>query len=239
MVTNLGKIDVELFDDITPKTVANFFHYVSNGDYTNTIIHRSVPGFIIQGGGFFIEGNSISTIPADSPVENEYNISNTRGTLAMAKLGGDPDSATTQWFFNLSDNSSILDNQNGGFTVFGQAVGESMNVVDTIAELSVFDASGFLGPAFGELPLLDNDLIAQNLLTISSITVTVNSGPEFGDIDGDGNVNLADVILFLKVLTATDQSSSIQKAADVNGDGIIGLEEGIYALEVTSGIRPE
>jgi cyclophilin family peptidyl-prolyl cis-trans isomerase len=237
MVTNLGNIDVELFDDIAPKTVANFLHYVNNGGYTNTIIHRSVPGFIIQGGGFIIGENTIYTIPANSPVENEFNISNKRGTLAMAKLGGDPDSATTQWFFSLSDNASILDDQNGGFTVFGQALEASMNVVDTIAGLSVFDASENLGSAFEELPLLDNSLIPQNIVTISGISVTVGAGPEIGDIDGDGNVDLVDAILALKALTAVNPFSSIPETADVNGDGKIGFEEAMYTLQVTSGIR--
>ena len=68
----------------------------------------------------------------------------------MAKLGDDPDSATSQWFFNLRDNLS-LDTQNGGFTVFGQVIGDSMNVVDEIADLPVYDRSD-LGSAFGELP---------------------------------------------------------------------------------------
>ena len=130
-----GTTNVLLFDQEgqgAPLTVQNFLNYVNDGDYVNTIIHRSVPGFIVQGGGFTAEGlaellntntnpaNAIGVIPSDPPVVNEFSSerSNLRGTIAMAKLGGDPDSATNQWFFNLADNSTNLDNQNGGFTVF-------------------------------------------------------------------------------------------------------------------------
>ncbi len=92
--TSLGAIEVELFDATQPQTVANFLNYVNDGDYDNSFIHRSVPGFVIQGGGFtFIDG-SIASVQADPPVVNEPGISNLRGTIAMAKLGGDPDSAT-------------------------------------------------------------------------------------------------------------------------------------------------
>ena len=149
--TDLGDVEVELFDQAAPQTVANFLQYVSDGDYTNSIIHRSMPGFVIQGGGFtFIDG-SVGNVPADPPVINEPGISNTRGTIAMAKLPGDPNSATSEWFFNLADNSANLDGQNGGFTVFGKVVGDGMDVVDAIAALQVWNA----GAPFTDLPLIN------------------------------------------------------------------------------------
>ena len=142
MQTDLGAIDIELFDTVAPQTVSNFMNYVNDGDYETTFFHRSVPGFVVQGGGFISNtpSGSILTdgathIPVDPPVNNEFNLSNVRGTIAMAKVGGDPDSATSEWFFNLDDNSANLDNQNGGFTVFAQVLNEGMEVVDSIAEL--------------------------------------------------------------------------------------------------------
>ncbi|MBI5462648.1 MAG: peptidylprolyl isomerase [Gammaproteobacteria bacterium] len=163
MVTNLGDIDVELYDEAAPITVANFLNYVRDGDYNNTFIHRSIPGFIIQGGGYSISNGSVVRVPTDPPIVNEYDPSrsNIRGTIAMAKLpatdgfgnpipGGGPDSATSEWFFNLADNSANLDFQNGGYTVFGQVIGDGMSVVDAIAALTTVDC----GSAFTDLPLI-------------------------------------------------------------------------------------
>lgn len=148
--TVLGNFEVNLFDNATPATVANFLNYLNNGAYTNTIYHRSVPSFIIQGGGFtFDTALPVNVIPTNAPVINEPEFSNVRGTIAMAKLSGDPDSATNQWFINLANNSSNLDGQNGGFTVFGQVIGNGMDVVDAIAALPTYAFAG----ALGELPL--------------------------------------------------------------------------------------
>ncbi|HVU35747.1 MAG TPA: peptidylprolyl isomerase, partial [Opitutaceae bacterium] len=123
--TSLGSFQVELRSDVAPLTVQNFINYVDSGAYDNTIIHRSVANFIVQGGGYSADGAPFafntppSHITQNAPVPNEFHLSNVAGTLAMAKIGGDPNSATSEWFFNLVDNSSNLDNQNGGFTVFG------------------------------------------------------------------------------------------------------------------------
>ena len=150
--TTLGDIEIDLLEDEAPVTVANFLKYVSDGDFENVFFHRSDPGFIIQSGGFtFVDGN-IGNVPADPPIVNEFGISNTRGTLAMAKLGGDPNSATSGWFINLGDNSGNLDNQNGGFTVFARVVGNGMTVADEIAALPIWNTQAAFGGAFGELP---------------------------------------------------------------------------------------
>lgn len=151
--TTLGVVDIQLFDSAAPFTVANFLAYVNSGAYDSTFVHRSVPGFVIQGGGYALGAapNSTSPVPARPPVANEFSItrSNLRGTIAMAKLGGDPNSATSQWFINLANNSANLDNQNGGFTVFGKVLGKGMEIIDAIAALPTVDASG----AFSSLPL--------------------------------------------------------------------------------------
>ena len=149
--TPLGDVEIELFDQETPQTVANFLEYVNSGDYASTFIHRSMPGFVIQGGGYtFIDG-AVGQVPTNPPVVNAPGISNLRGTVAMAKQPGDPNSATSQWFINLADNSENLDGQNGGFTVFGQVSAEDMDVVDAIAALRVWNASAL----FTDLPLID------------------------------------------------------------------------------------
>jgi cyclophilin family peptidyl-prolyl cis-trans isomerase len=163
----MGTFDVELFDETTPITVTNFLGIVNRGDYDNTFIHRSVPGFIIQGGGFQAPFSTSAEVPAVDPIMNEPGVSNIRGTIAMAKLGGDPNSATTQWFFNLADNSEELDNQNGGFTAFGRLVGTGMGVVNRIADLPIFDKGG----AFKEIPLLSETTTLDDLVIIESITV--------------------------------------------------------------------
>jgi uncharacterized protein (TIGR03437 family) len=169
--TNLGNIDVELLPDSAPLTVENFLKYVNRGAYRNTFFHRSVPGFIIQGGGFTFGSNGVAEIPSDPPVRNEYRISNTRGALAMAKLGSDPNSATNQWFFNLANNASNLDNQNGGFTVFGRvADAAGLAVMDRIAALTVYNA----GEPFNNLPLQNyrtGSITASNLALVTAITV--------------------------------------------------------------------
>ena len=174
MQTVLGVIDVRLFDSAAPSTVDNFLNYVDSGAYNNSFIHRSVPGFIIQGGGYFWDDPSKSVVPitANPAVVNEFGSdrSNLRGTIAMAKLGNDPNSATNQWFFNLADNSPNLDSQNGGFTVFGQVVEQSMPVVDAIATLPLANAGG----VFTALPIVapsnGKPLEDVNLAMITSVT---------------------------------------------------------------------
>jgi peptidyl-prolyl cis-trans isomerase A (cyclophilin A) len=147
--TSRGPIDIELLDADAPLNVTNFLNYVRKGAYNNTIVHRSVPGFVIQLGGYALP--SFTHIATDPAVKNEFSLSrsNLRGTVAMAKLGGNPDSATSEWFVNLGNNSANLDGQNGGFTVFGRVTPTSMAVVDVIAGLSRLACSS----PFSDLPL--------------------------------------------------------------------------------------
>ena len=127
--TTQGNFDVKLTEWQTPATVANFLNYVNSGRYNGTVIHRSEPGpppFVIQGGGYTLgtnpSGDPTGThITTDAPVVNEFSPSrpNLRGTIAMAKTS-DPNSATSEWFVNLSNNTSLdSPNNSGGFTTFG------------------------------------------------------------------------------------------------------------------------
>lgn len=168
--SSLGNFCIELFDEVAPKTVTNFLKYVTDGDYNNTFIHRSVPGFVIQGGGFRYAGSTtVTEVPKDAAVQNEFSRSNLRGTIAMAKFGNDPNSATSEWFINLENNSANLDGQNGGFTVFGQVIGNGMAVVDAMAARTPRDLSFNLGAAFTDVPMLklDSQLSADDFITIT------------------------------------------------------------------------
>lgn len=189
VATNVGNIYIELFPDVTPITVDNFLGYVSRGDYDGTFFHRHVNNFVLQGGGWTFDEvrQDVDHITQQDQIQNEFELSNVRWTVAMAKLGGDPDSATSEWFINLSDNSSNLDNQNGGFTVFGEVVG-GRDVVETITDFRIAN----LGNGFETVPvtnqfdpqrdfLRDEDLIMvesarlvydpdQSLLVESTVT---------------------------------------------------------------------
>ena len=184
--TVVGSFQIELYDNATPATVANFLKYVTDGDYNNTFFHRLVPGFVLQGGGYTFDGTA-DHIAADPPVVNEFDPSrsNLRGTIAMAKLGSGPDTATTEWFVNLGNNSANLDNQNGGFTVFGQVLGNGMQIVDAIAALPRVDADG----AFDNLPVLKaNPTIPADLVIVNSISTITGSvsGSMYGDQNNNG-----------------------------------------------------
>ncbi|HEV3409013.1 MAG TPA: peptidylprolyl isomerase, partial [Chthoniobacterales bacterium] len=135
---------------------------------------------------------SVQTFAA---IQNEPGISNKRGTIAMAKLGGNPNSATSQWFINLSDNSANLDTQNGGFTVFGRVIGTGMNVADRIASLPIFNASASWGPSFAELPLR-NYVPATNVKVSNFVSIPqiVEIPPVPSPLDFSATTN-ADTVL--------------------------------------------
>ena len=172
--TTLGLIDIQLYNIATPVTVANFLGYVNRGAYTNSMFHRSLPGFVIQGGGYtYASGNNTPVkVPAAPAIVNEFSTtrSNLRGTVAMAKLGGNPNSATSEWFVNLANNSANLDNQNGGFTVFGRVTESGMAVFDTIAALRIINA----GSPYDTLPIvgtLGTSILPENTVRVFSASV--------------------------------------------------------------------
>lgn len=134
--TSMGDIQLELFMDKAPITVKNFMKYTDKGFFSNTLFHRVIPGFMIQGGGFT---PGMAEKETDPPIKNEAGngLSNTRGTIAMARTGV-VDSATSQFFINVADNT-FLDHQNNsaagfGYCVFGK-VTKGMDVVDKIVNV--------------------------------------------------------------------------------------------------------
>jgi peptidyl-prolyl cis-trans isomerase B (cyclophilin B) len=148
--TSLGTFKVELFADKAPITVKNFLSYVEKKHYDGTTFHRVIPTFMIQGGGF---EPGLKQKPTDAPITNEAanGLSNSRGTLAMARTG-DPNSATAQFFVNVKDNT-FLDKaqaQDGyGYCVFGR-VTDGMDVVDKIKVVETGRKGGM-----GDVPTTD------------------------------------------------------------------------------------
>ena len=189
--SSISSFDVELFDNsaslanrTTPITVANFLSYILDESYNNTLIHRSVSGFVLQGGGFTwpqvseVEAGGVPLpISKKAPIVNEAGNSNLFGTIAMAKLSGDPNSATSQWFINLADNLA-LDDQNEGFTVFGKVI-SGMELVLAIGSNATYDFADhfYYATPFSELPLFQyNDvegaiLFPFNYFAIESIEI--------------------------------------------------------------------
>jgi peptidyl-prolyl cis-trans isomerase A (cyclophilin A) len=141
--TSEGDIVLELNAGKAPVTVENFLGYVKKKHYDGTIFHRVMPNFMIQGGGFTMEGGAMTLKPTDPPIRNEgrNGLKNLRGTISMARTA-DLDSATSQFFINVVDNPGLDFPNNGGYAVFGKVI-EGMDVVDKIrAGKTVADPRG-------------------------------------------------------------------------------------------------
>ena len=165
----LGNFDVLLDPSTAPVSVANFTAYADRGEYDSTLIHRSTTYTdniqIVQGGGFGLISNVIAPVPTDLPIPLEAGLPNSRGTLAMARTS-DLNSATSQWYFNLSNNTGLDFN----YAVFGRVLGGGQSVIDAMGSVPVYDVSLQLG--FPELPLLQMSLEPESLVLIDSIRVT-------------------------------------------------------------------
>lgn len=138
--TTHGDITIELFEDDAPITVANFTQYVNDGYFENTVFHRVIPNFMVQGGGLLEDLSRKATRDA---IKNEADngLKNLRGTLSMARTG-EVDSATSQFFINIADNA-FLDHggRDFGYAVFAR-VSDGMDVVDAIAALPTGSKNG-------------------------------------------------------------------------------------------------
>ena len=165
-------LDVELYDAEAPVTVANFLNYVEAQAYDGTFFHRSTtynPAEvqIVQGGGFGFDGTNVYAVSTDPPIPLEVTaqLSNLRGTIAMARQAA-PNTATSQWFFNVTDNLALDPSLgNDGYAVFGHVLGNGLQVIDAIAGLQVYDMNqaivgGPTGP-FGEVPLIDENYLVM------------------------------------------------------------------------------
>jgi len=215
--TPLGRFDVNLYDRRTPATVANFLAYVNSGAYANVVLHRSVSGFVVQGGGYTFPGAlPLTNIVERAAVVNEPLYSNLRGTIAMAKISGNPNSATSQWFINMGNNSANLDVQNGGFTAFGEVTAGGMAVLDAINALPLFSFSS----SINSLPLRNYTtadanagvaITGQNLVYATSVTVL--------DSNADSAATLTPVA---NTLLGQSGGTTTPPASDSGGGGATG-----------------
>ncbi len=197
--TVFGDIEVELYDQDKPVTVRNFIRYVQSGAYQNEFAHRLIPGFVLQGGGFTITNRgttnaTIIPVLTYSPITNEFGVgtrfSNVYGTIAMAKLSGDTNSATSQWFFNLANNT-FLDaaDTNNFFVVFGQVV-RGTNVLNLFNQFQYWNGTQTSnlvynwGAPFDNLPLLRPSLVDTNFVfvDISLLQIAIKPAPGGGHL---------------------------------------------------------
>ncbi|MFT5326203.1 MAG: cyclophilin family peptidyl-prolyl cis-trans isomerase [Planctomycetaceae bacterium] len=191
--TNFGDIPIELFVDQAPNTVASFLDYVDDDDYINSFIHRSIAGFIIQGGGFttsqetFVQGTTVvSAVPTDPPILNEGNgvgnRSNVRGTISTAQQGGDINTFTSQWFVNLADNLGL---DAVPHVVFGNVL--DMTVPDLIAAITTFNITAETGNgALTDTPLSDTPASGNgNLVVVNSVIYSIVPSSTSVAVDGD------------------------------------------------------
>ncbi|MDP6859284.1 MAG: peptidylprolyl isomerase [Verrucomicrobiales bacterium] len=168
LTTNYGNITIELNAEKAPDTVKNFLKYVDSKYYDGTIFHRVINNFMIQGGGF-ADGDPPAQKPTNPPIKNEgkkSGLSNTRGTISMARTN-DPNSATSQFFINVVDNSKSLDPGGfspDGYAVFGKVV-EGMEFVDKIK--AVETGSSELKTSVGIRPMGD---VPKKKVFIKTIT---------------------------------------------------------------------
>jgi peptidyl-prolyl cis-trans isomerase A (cyclophilin A) len=198
----INNYQVQLYNNQTPITVNNFLQYVNNHSYDNSMIHRNgktqsgLP-FVVQGGGYIpaFDGTDTLTgvysITPYAPIQNESQLSNVRGTIAMARTS-DPNSATSQWFVNATDNLALDPSLNNpGYAVFGRVVGEGMKLVDAVTSIQNYNAGG----AFTELPLINYNtslpLKKSNFVIVTSASVVPTVQWQGGSSSGATNWALA------------------------------------------------
>jgi cyclophilin family peptidyl-prolyl cis-trans isomerase len=250
--TILGKFNVELRADFAPKHVANFLSYVADARYAGSFFHRSAAlesganassVSIVQGGGYKVSGAQIVDVPKYSAVPLEYSLPNARGTLAAARTS-DVNSATSEWYFNVRDNTSILGQSNGGgYTVFGRVIGTGMSVVDQIAALPRVNA----GSPFTDLPVRgysgSGNVDFTNLVTVNGVGIVSifpnGSGPSVLSFTADSSTPAflrAEVSGTTLTLTPLSQGTGTVtvRATDTNGNWV----ENTVSFAVSAGGLP-
>lgn len=199
--TNYGPIVIKLYDDLAPVTVANFLSYVNSGFYDGLVVHRTYGGSIVQAGAFDEGLYEVDySVPVDiyasafyhapnAPIvlEVDAGLSNLQGTIAMARTT-DPDTATSQFFINVSNNSQDFDpsDTSDGYAVFGEVVG-SMFPVEAIAYTYTYPSNWYISGYFQDLPVVP--AVIESAGVVECITK-----PQ-GDVNGDCYVNILDLAI--------------------------------------------
>jgi cyclophilin family peptidyl-prolyl cis-trans isomerase len=239
---------VELRNDVAPLHVANFLTYAQAGDYNNSFFHRAASfdgaatASIVQGGGFRLP--LANEIPRRAPVPLEYNLANIRGTLAAAR-SQNVNSATSEWFFNVIDNTATLGPaNNSGYSVFGRVLGTGMTVVDAIAALPRVNASGTPDPnqLFGMLPVrnftggavVDANVVVVNAVSAATLFPT-GGGRAILELTAQ---NSAPTVVALELSGSTLTMSPLNpgnatitvRAVDLNGNAA----EGSFTISVAA-----
>ncbi|MBN1910231.1 MAG: tandem-95 repeat protein [Pirellulales bacterium] len=239
--TNFGPLVMELYEDDTPITVENFLTYINDGDYLESIFHRSVSNFVIQGGGFttssdiFGGTSQFTAIPSNGQIQLEIEFPNLYGTVAMARTG-DPNSATSQFFINMKDNpGNDPHTDSDGYAVFGMVL--DMTSAEVIGDLPIHTDSA---SPFDELPYdsLNTLVVVQSIEGLGDIT-----GYKFFDADGDGvfdsnESGIEDVTVFVD---ANDNGvlddGEVWTTTDADGKYLLQALPGTHSIvaEVTPG----
>ena len=243
MRTAFGDLEVELFDRDKPSTVRNFIRYVESGRWQDMFVHRCATNFVVQGGGFRVlnPGTAeamLAAVEVFGRVPNEFavgpRLSNTYGTIAMAKLPGDTNSASSQWFINLKDNPFLdAEDDDNLFTVFGRVV-RGTNVLGVFNRFNqngatnvILDLRLELGHlAFGEMPLLTTNLTYNDLIyvDVTLLRVEVDSTPAGAEISWNSIAGRPQVVEFTPTLppawefhTRTNGTGARMTVVDPNG----------------------
>jgi cyclophilin family peptidyl-prolyl cis-trans isomerase len=250
METSRGNIDLMLFPSLAPKAVANFLAYVNAGDYNNVIFHRALDNFVLQAGSVraVASPNAFTSVGRRNSPENEPGISNLRGTISSAKVGGRnssfvdsnitidrddtygyiglPNSATTDFFLNIVNNAANLDNQNGGFTTFGRMTTASLAVMDQIAALP----KGNYSSSSPERRLN----IDGSFVPFATVPMNADTAPV--DMDVNKTVRILRASVIPSITYSTDDVSA-DKATVVVENGqlkVTGLTAGSRTVNVTA-----
>jgi cyclophilin family peptidyl-prolyl cis-trans isomerase len=254
--TNFGSIDIELFDQEKPVTVRNFLRYVYNGVYSDLVLHRLVPGFVVQGGHVRLPNPDLTT-PFTTytrganfgQITNEYSVGpelgNDYGTIAMAREPGNTNSASADWFFNLTNNV-FLNNVDGGFTVFGRVVNTSGPRTGTnlLNYFKGFSESNDIGSAIifdyfevlNELPISTNRPSGVLISDLFTVQASIIQGPY--RVDPNHSVVRFDIVTDGVYFGNIDIELFDQEKPETVRNFLLYVYSGVYSNLVLHQLRP-